>query len=329
MQGKIIITKGDSSTQTIDIISCFSIKVGAAEKYYYLSTANEVDQNGLIKILASEVSGDKLLKIESQDEWTLVKNVMRSIISSSVGDFEYVNFGDEVKLTTTELEYGFARIIAIQDSAKDQLVKDYLEKRPDVSKPGEVKEEVQDPNAGIYPSSDTNEQTSEVIPGISEVSEVPEGTTEDVAPVVDAPVEQPQEETPVEETSEPVPTEIAEPAAPIEEPAAPVADIEEPAVPVTEEPVQEEVQQENPEPAVVTEDVSAVASVEPAPETTIPSADGGDARQILINKITEAVDEYVNSLGLTKSDDTEINALKTSISTMQEQLKQMSESLQK
>ena len=328
MQGKIIITKKDSSTQTIDIVSCFTINVGNDTKYYYLSTANEVDQNGLIKILASEVRDGKLFKIESQDEWTLVKNVMRAIISSSKGDFEYYNFGDEVSLSTDELEYGFARIIAIQDTAKDQLVKDYLEKRPEVVKE-EAKVETQDPNAQIYPTASEEAPASEVIPGISEVSDSP---IEEVAPVeeVAAPAETPQEEpAPVSTEAQEETAPVADVAAPVETPQeeAPVADIETPAEPAVEEAPAVAEAPAVEEPAIPTEVASEVASVEEAPAAIIPSENTGDARQMLINKITEAVDEYVNSLGLTKGDDTEINALKTSITTMQEQLKQMSESL--
>ena len=188
MQGKLNVTKVDSSVVSLDILSGLVIN----GKKYILSTANEMDQNGLVKILASEVLDGKAIKIESDSDWTEVKNAMRSIISSSKGDFEYHNFGDSISLTAGGDT--FARVIAIQEVAKDELIKDYSAKRPELVVP-EVKVEVKDPNSAIYPEGGNNDasSSSEVVPGISEIdtnNQTSEIVTNDNKPVEDEPVVQ-------------------------------------------------------------------------------------------------------------------------------------------
>ena len=83
MLEKLEITKENGEVLSVDIISAFKISNDNGWKIYCLTTANELDQNGLVKILASEVMGDRLVKITDDKEWMNVKNVMRSIISSS------------------------------------------------------------------------------------------------------------------------------------------------------------------------------------------------------------------------------------------------------
>ena len=68
MQEKLELSKSNGTKETLDVVSSFSVKDKDIEKKYILLTANEVDQNGLIKILAAEVVDDKLVRIESDDD---------------------------------------------------------------------------------------------------------------------------------------------------------------------------------------------------------------------------------------------------------------------
>ena len=123
MLEKLEITKENGEVLSVDIISAFKISNDNGWKIYCLTTANELDQNGLVKILASEVMGDRLVKITDDKEWMNVKNVMRSIISSSPDSYSYVNIAKSFNATVD-----FARVIAVQDSAKMQLINDYNQK---------------------------------------------------------------------------------------------------------------------------------------------------------------------------------------------------------
>ena len=176
MQEKVELIKANGETITVDLISEFDCDIDGTPRRFVLLTANEIDQNGLIKILASSIVDGKLVRIESEDEWTLVKNVMRSIISSSKGDFTYTNTSDSMSY---EVDDNYARVIAVQDSAKQALVNDYNEKKPvdpEDSAPTEAVKE--DPNAGIYPTeSESTPIGSEVVPGIAEMTEETEEET--------------------------------------------------------------------------------------------------------------------------------------------------------
>lgn len=263
MQNKVELIKIDGTREVLDLLSSFTIKNKDIEKKYVLLTLNEVDQNGLIKILASEVVDNKLVKIESNDDWMLVKNVMRAIISSSNGDFNYYNFGDDLSFN---IENDYARVIAIQDVAKQQLIKDYAEKKPAPVEKKEEKEEVLDPNAIIYPENievETIDTTGEVIPGITELT-----------------------------STEP---EFKE---------APLANE------IISNPLEKE----------------EVVNVENS--NIIQPVIGNDAKNIMIDKIVKAVDEYISSLNIKDNDkDAEINALKTSIATMEAQLNKINQAL--
>ena len=194
MQEKVELIKADGETLTVDLISEFDCDVDGSPKRFVLLTANEIDQNGLIKILASSIVDGKLVRIESDDEWTLVKNVMRSIISSSKGDFTYANTSDNMSYEVAE---NYARVIAVQDSAKQALVNDYNEKKPETPEDAPATSEVnEDPNAAIYPTeSETTTIGSEVVPGISEMTEDEEETEEEsgVIPEVPSVNDEPQD----------------------------------------------------------------------------------------------------------------------------------------
>lgn len=252
MLEKVELIKSNGDVVNVDLISEFSVEVEGAPKKFVLMTANEIDQNGLVKILASELKEGKLIKIESDDDWTLVKNVMRSIISSSNGDFTYTNTSDNMSF---EVSDDYARVIAVQDSAKQALVKDYDEKKPipeDVENPST--ETKKNPNAGIYPTeSETVPIGSEVVPGIAEMSENTEEETEESA-----------EEVTKEEEGEP-------------QDIVPNPDAVIPEVPSAVEEV----------PAATDEAPVAVESV-------VPSSNDS-ARDELVNSIIAAVDKYIAS----------------------------------
>ena len=215
MQEKVELIKTGGENQTVDLISEFDCDVNGSPKRFVLLTANEIDQNGLIKILASSIVDGRLVRIESEDEWTLVKNVMRSIISSSKGDFTYTNTSDNMSF---EVEDNYARVIAVQDSAKQALVNDYNEKKPANTDDAPIEETVaEDPNAGIYPSE--NESTplgSEVVPGIAELTEgSAEEEEEGEIPEMPTPDEEPQDivtPTAPEENEEVTTVETGDPA---------------------------------------------------------------------------------------------------------------------
>lgn len=165
MLEKLEITKENGEVLSVDIISAFKISVDNGEKIYCLTTANELDQNGLVKILASEVMGDRLVKITDDKEWMNVKNVMRSIISSSPDSYTYVNVAKNFNATVD-----FARVIAVQDSAKMQLIDDYNAKKPveeeHVAPAAPVVDESVAP--AIYPKENPSVAIgSEIVPGIS------------------------------------------------------------------------------------------------------------------------------------------------------------------
>lgn len=173
MQEKVELIKNNGEKVSLDVISIFKSTSHGDEKEYILLTENEIDPNGLVKILASEICDGRLIKIENADEWSLVKNAMRAIISSSKGDFEYVNPGN-VTLSFVVAE-DFAKVIAIQEVAKQQLVKDYIDNKPELvventPEPAAVEE---DPNSALYPKdSNDDSNDNEVIPGIAEVTEM-------------------------------------------------------------------------------------------------------------------------------------------------------------
>ena len=78
---KIIVLDETGNEKEAEILSAFSIK--KYNKNYILYTLNEVDENEMIKIYASElIEKDNMYSlgaIESDEEWTAVKEVMKDI----------------------------------------------------------------------------------------------------------------------------------------------------------------------------------------------------------------------------------------------------------
>ena len=279
MLEKLEITKENGEVLSVDIISAFKISNDNGWKIYCLTTANELDQNGLVKILASEVMGDRLVKITDDKEWMNVKNVMRSIISSSPDSYTYVNVAKNFNATVD-----FARVIAVQDSAKMQLIDDYNAKKPveeeHVAPAAPVVDESVAP--AIYPKENPSVAIgSEIVPGISI-------DNSSVSSVNDIPINN---------------QGIALNAA-TDSPVVPTPDVAAP----TDDGVSHQITDEPAFSFSTTVDVptfldasGAQPTVEdPSPVVSEVSADvnidNDNAKQILVNKIMAAVNEYIASM---------------------------------
>ena len=279
MLEKLEITKENGEVLSVDIISAFKISVDNGEKIYCLTTANELDQNGLVKILASEVMGDRLVKITDDKEWMNVKNVMRSIISSSPDSYTYVNVAKNFNATVD-----FARVIAVQDSAKMQLIDDYNAKKPveeeHVAPAAPVVDESVAP--AIYPKENPSVAIgSEIVPGISI-------DNSSVSSVNDIPINN---------------QGIALNAA-ADSPVVPTSDVAAP----TDDGVSHQITDEPAFSFSTTVDVPTfldASGAHPAVDDSSPvvseasadvNIDNDNAKQILVDKIMAAVNEYIASM---------------------------------
>ena len=81
---KIIVLDETGNEKEAEILSAFSIK--KYNQNYILYTLNEVDENDMIKIYASElIEKDNMYSlgvIESDEEWAAVKEVMKEMAKS-------------------------------------------------------------------------------------------------------------------------------------------------------------------------------------------------------------------------------------------------------
>ena len=80
----IIVLDESGNEKEAEILSAFSIK--KYNKNYILYTLNKVDENEMVKIYASElIEKDNMYSlgaIESDEEWTAVKEVMKEVAKS-------------------------------------------------------------------------------------------------------------------------------------------------------------------------------------------------------------------------------------------------------
>lgn len=131
MLDKISITKETGEVLNVELVSMFSIP--QINKQFVITTSNEIDPNGLVKLHVSEIKNGKLFKIEIDEDWTAIKTAMRSIISSSAGDYKYIPSIDKAEATAD-----YTRGIAVQIVAKEQLANDYKAKKPtEIGKPAQ------------------------------------------------------------------------------------------------------------------------------------------------------------------------------------------------
>lgn len=80
----IIVLDESGNEKEAEILSAFTVK--KFNKNYILYTLNEVDENEMVKIYASElIEKDNMYSlgaIESDEEWTAVKEVMKEVAKS-------------------------------------------------------------------------------------------------------------------------------------------------------------------------------------------------------------------------------------------------------
>lgn len=159
---KIEILKENNDKLVVDAISAFSIEFNNILHNFCIATANELDQNGLVKLLVSEITERGLIKIGDEALWGEVKNVMRAIISGSSYTYTYIKMPNSVKASND-----FARVIAVQEAAKTQLISDYVAKKPVDNVVAPVSDSLID-NPAIYPTETSDSSIGhEVTPGIS------------------------------------------------------------------------------------------------------------------------------------------------------------------
>ena len=275
MLEKLELLRTDGSKISADLISKFEININNTNRKYILYTTNEIDQNGLIRIQASEIVEGKLIKIASDEEWDAVKNVMRAIISASKGDFKYL----APEELTFNIDEEYSRVISVQDVAKDALVKDYEEKKPQTEDNLTNNSNKEDPNAVIYPTENTSIPIgTEVTPGINEVPSAIQ--INDTDPTVN-----------MSAVIEPTPIPNIEPTPQINEPNVLQQTMNQPTTP----------------------------EINPTPKNS-----NNNARDILIQDITAAVDKYLANL---KQENPELNNLKSKVSAMQAQLQALNDAL--
>lgn len=114
---KLSLPTGNSVEKSL--LSAFSV----GEKKYVVMDAESVGSMGLPIILVSAFSGEKLSKILDQNEWTSVKEALKSIISG--GDVQYINIPQS--LTADEIFYNqltlpLASFDVLKNSYKPQEV---------------------------------------------------------------------------------------------------------------------------------------------------------------------------------------------------------------
>lgn len=177
---KIEILKDNNDKLIVDAISAFSIEFNNIGHNFCIATSNELDQNGLVKLLVSEIADSGLIKISDEGLWGEVKNVMRAIISGSTYNYTYIKMPKSIKATND-----FSRVIAVQEAAKTQLISDYVAKKPVDNIVAPVSDSLID-NPAIYPTASENASIGEeVTPGISVEAPTPntEKTDEAVKPI--------------------------------------------------------------------------------------------------------------------------------------------------
>lgn len=306
MQEKIQLIKNDGTMQDIKVVSLFSLKIQNEDRKFALLTFNELDPNGLVKILASEVGDANLIKITEDSIWNEVKNVMRSVISGSNGDFSYVNVLDIN--SSFVVDDDFARVIAVQEAAMEALSKAYQDNKPEaVEKAPLPEEEPVDPNQAIYPEGASSEDNSSI---------------EEVTP---SDVQVPEQQPAVEPTFDPE-EQNDEPTFNTEEPVAePTFDASESTFNSEEssfEAASEYVPQEE---NIPVEQPSYEAPVVEAPvvenESSLANTFTSEAKAVLMQEITAAVDKYIAEIN--KNND----LLKSNISKMQEELNKINEAI--
>ena len=280
MPEKISIIRDSGETLSSNIVALFTIPDN--EKKYIITTENAVDPHGLTVLHVSEIVDGVLKKIATDEEWASIKTIMRSIISGSVGSFQFIPM-----IKTAKAEAQYSRDISVSAAAAQQIIDSYAASNPEGD------------GAASAPVEEEPKDVDEITPGISEVVEEevpevasePEQTTEEAEPsvgdavtniessdMVTTPEEETNEEVPAPTVEEVVQEDVKEEV--VETPAV-EEEVAEASVPVEEVPVQTEVQQINTDVPVQTVNVQTpvVAYVDPAFQQLLTS----DYNQILMH----------------------------------------------
>lgn len=84
-QETIRVTKEDGTVADAEVLLYFTLKENGKE--YIIYTFNEKDEKGLVTVYTSTVikdaEGYHLENVESDEEWTKIKDVMRSVIKEN------------------------------------------------------------------------------------------------------------------------------------------------------------------------------------------------------------------------------------------------------
>lgn len=163
MPEKISILKESGEILNSNIVSIFSIP--ETEKKYIITTENAVDPHGLTVFHVSEIVGEELLKIATDEEWSAIKTIMRSIISGNVGSYQYQPFIEKVNVKGQ-----YSRDISVSASAAKQMSDNYINAIK-AMKGSEGSTDVQvSPSNSIFPANSVQPtEENEVIPGVAEI----------------------------------------------------------------------------------------------------------------------------------------------------------------
>ena len=168
MPEKITIVKESGESVTSNIMSIFMVPEN--NKQYIITTENAVDPHGLTVLHVSEIKGNKIVKVQTDDEWATIKTIMRSIISGSVGSFKYIPIISDVNAADQ-----YSRDISVSAGAAKTLLESYTNGKKEVAITDDTTPVI-DPNAissdSIFPTAPVDtDKDSEIVPGISVVDE--------------------------------------------------------------------------------------------------------------------------------------------------------------
>lgn len=232
MPEKITIVKDGGEQVSSNIVSVFLIP--DMNKKYIITTENAVDPHGLTVLHVSEIQGDTLVKVATDEEWATIKTIMRAIISGSVGNYQYIP-----SFETINAAGAYSRDISVSAPASKQMIDGYANGEK-VEPVGDVADEESSDSASadsIFPTAPVDTEENEVVPGIAMDDPVTiENTPEQ--PEVDPSV---QGAMPLDPATLPVQEPV--PQAPAQVAAAPAA-----PTPVIQEAVPTPVIQEAPAP---------------------------------------------------------------------------------
>ena len=264
MPEKITILKDGGESINSNIVSIFMIPESG--KRYIITTENAVDPHGLTVLHVSEIQGNNLVKIATDEEWSLIKTVMRAIISSSVGSYQYLPSFNQASASGQ-----YSRDISVSEPASKTMIESYATGEkfdPDAVVPEPTLEPSVD---SIFPTAPVMRNEDEVVPGIA---------------VEEAPVTIEATPASVDENASPAIQPIIQPeATPAAEPEVAVQPEEE-IQPVVTEPVAEESVEQAPVEVPVVENEPSEVNYE---EPTVSPVVSEDPVEVTVPEETENV----------------------------------------